>query len=140
MDDRMLTRLLESSSPSTTESADRDAALNALLDARLPRSRRARSVTAAVAVTGALVLGGTTTAVAVPAVITHLGWLAEASTTQVTADGTTCAHGFRISAMPERPTEAAALDVARTALVSVDLETLDGASECDGPLTTPVEP
>ncbi len=125
MDDRMLTRLLDASAPETAEGAERDEALEALLAEQAhPRGRRPRALTVT-AITGVLVLGGATAAAAGPPLLTHLGWWAEASTVQETRDGTLCTQGFRVSATPERVTDPAALEIARDALVAIDLESLD---------------
>ena len=123
MDDRMLTRLLDSSAAATTEGDAVDDAVAAVARVSRPRSRR-RTLTA-VAAGGALVLATGTAAAAVPQLLTHLGWWAENSTVQLTRDGTVCTQGFRVSATPERVTDPAALEIARAALIEVDLESLD---------------
>ncbi|MFP5291171.1 MAG: hypothetical protein ACLGH5_09390 [Actinomycetes bacterium] len=125
MDDRMLTRLLDASAPPTAESAERDAAVQALVADRVPsRTGRSRALTVT-AITSAIVLGGATAAAAGTGLLTHLGWWAENSTVQETRDGTLCTQGFRVSATPERVTDPAALEIARDALVTVDLDSLD---------------
>lgn len=123
MDDRMLTRLLDASAPSTTDDERVEEAVAAL--ARASRPRRSRRTLTAVAAGGALVLATGTAAAAGPQLLTHLGWWAEASTVHETRDGTVCAQGFRVSATPERVTDPAALEIARDALVAIDLESLD---------------
>lgn len=123
MDDRMLTRLLDVSAPATTDVDEVDAAVSAVARATRPRSTR-RTLTA-IAAGGALVLATGTAAAAGPQLLTHLGWFAEASTTQVASDGTQCAHGFRVAATPEIPPSPEALTIARDALLATDLDSID---------------
>lgn len=70
-------------------------------------------------------VGGGTAAAAGPALMTHLGWAADVAATQVTSTGTSCEHGFRVTAAPGTTPSAEALDVARTALVSTDIASID---------------